>query len=84
ADSAAHFVAMYKDAYEGINSTDPNAVVMGPGNTFAANCDPCTTGYLKKFGPLGVWNYIAAASTHRYWKAGTHPPQPPELQDTDP
>lgn len=84
ADSDANFVAMYKAAYEGIHSTDPNAVVMGTGNPFAANCDTCTTGYLKKFGALGLWNYIDAVSTHGYWNAGTYPAHPPELQDADP
>ncbi len=84
ADSDANFVAMYKAAYEGIHSTDPNAVVMGTGNPFASNCDTCTTGYLKKFGALGLWNYIDAVSTHGYWNAGTYPSHPPELQDSDP
>jgi hypothetical protein len=36
ADSDANFVAMYKAAYQGIHSTDPNAIVMGTGNPFAA------------------------------------------------
>jgi hypothetical protein len=84
ADSDANFVAMYKAAYQGIHSTDPNAVVMGTGNPFAANCDTCTTGYLQKFGALGLWNYIDAVSTHGYWNAGTYPAHPPELQDSDP
>ncbi len=83
-DSDANFVAMYKAAYEGIHSTDPNAVVMGTGNPFAANCNTCTTGYLQKFGALGLWNYIDAVSTHGYWNAGTYPAHPPELQDSDP
>ncbi|MPW24105.1 hypothetical protein GCT13_47610, partial [Paraburkholderia sp. CNPSo 3157] len=84
ADSDANFVAMYKAAYQGIHSTDPNAIVMGTGNPFASNCDTCTTGYLKKFGALGLWNYIDAVSTHGYWNAGTFPAHPPELQDSDP
>jgi hypothetical protein len=84
ADSDANFVAMYKAAYQGIHSTDPNAVVMGTGNPFAANCNTCTTGYLQKFGALGLWNYIDAVSTHGYWNAGTYPAHPPELQDSDP
>jgi hypothetical protein len=75
---------MYKAAYEGIHSTDPNAVVMGTGNPFPANCDTCTTGYLKTFGALGLWNYIDAVATHGYWNAGTYPAHPPELQDSDP
>ena len=33
ADSDANFVAMYKAAYQGIHSTDPNAVVMGTGQS---------------------------------------------------
>jgi len=84
ADSDANFIAMYQAAFDGIHSTDPNAVVMGTGNPFAANCDTCTTGYLKKFGALGLWNYIDAVATHGYWNAGTYPAHPPELQDSDP
>ncbi|MDE1004236.1 MAG: hypothetical protein OSB38_01130 [Paraburkholderia fungorum] len=84
ADSNANFVAMYKAAYQGIHSTDPNAVVMGPTNPFPANCSTCTTGYLQTFGALGLWNYIDAVSTHGYWNAGTYPAHPPELQDSDP
>ncbi|WP_419539423.1 hypothetical protein [Paraburkholderia bengalensis] len=84
ADSDANFVAMYKAAYQGIHSTDPNAIVMGTGNPFPAHCDTCTTGYLQKFGALGLWNYIDAVSTHGYWNAGTFPSHPPELQDSDP
>src|SRR5258708_32663082 len=75
---------MYKAAYQGIHSTDPNAVVMGTGNPFPSNCDTCTTGYLQKLGALGLWNYIDAVSTHGYWNAGTYPAHPPELQDSDP
>jgi hypothetical protein len=84
ADSQANFVAMYKAAYEGLHSTDPNAVVMGVANPFPANCDVCTTGYLQTYGALGLWNYIDAVATHGYWNAGTYPAHPPELQDSDP
>jgi hypothetical protein len=84
ADSQANFVAMYKAAYQGLHSTDPNAVVMGTGNPFPANCDTCTSGYLKTLGALGLWNYIDAVATHGYWNAGTFPAHPPELQDSDP
>jgi hypothetical protein len=84
ADSQANFVAMYKAAYLGLHSTDPNAIVMGPTNPFPANCGVCTTGYLQTFGALGLWNYIDAVSTHGYWNAGTYPAHPPELQDSDP
>ena len=84
ADTDANFVAMFKAAYQGIHSTDPNAIVMGTTNPFAANCDTCTTGYLQTFGALGLWNYIDAVSTHAYWNAGTYPAHPPEQYDSDP
>jgi hypothetical protein len=85
ADSAANFVAMYKAAYQGLHSTDPNAIVMGPANPFPANCTTaCSTGYLQTYGALGLWNYIDAVATHGYWNAGTYPAHPPELQDSDP
>jgi len=84
ADTSANFVALFKAAYLGIHSTDPNAVVMGTTNPFAANCNTCTSGYLQTYGALGLWNYIDAVSTHGYWNAGTYPAHPPELQDSDP
>lgn len=83
-DSDDHFIDLYRAAYNGIHLKDPQAVVMGPTNPFPANCDTCTSGYLKKFGELGLWNYIDAVSTHGYWNAGTYPAHPPELQDADP
>ena len=84
-DSNANFIAMYKAAYQGLHSTDPNAVVMGPTNPFPANCPTaCTGGYLQTYGALGLWNYVDAISTHGYWNAGTYPAHPPELQDSDP
>src|SRR5580698_869646 len=84
ADTNANFVALYQAAYQGIHSTDPNAVVMGPTNPFPANCTTCTTGYLQTMGALGLWNYIDAVATHGYWNAGTYAAHPPELQDSDP
>jgi hypothetical protein len=84
ADTNANFVALYQAAYQGIHSTDPNAVVMGPTNPFPANCTTCTTGYLQTMGALGLWNYIDGVTSHGYWNAGTYPAHPPELQDSDP
>ncbi len=85
ADSTANFVAMYAAVYNGLHSTDPNAVVMGTTNVFPANCvTECTQGYLASYVPLGLGNYIDGVTTHGYYNAGTFAAHPPEQYDTDP
>lgn len=84
-DSTANFIAMYAAVYNGLHSTDPNAVVMGTTNVFPANCSTqCTQGYLATYGPLGIGNYLDGVTTHGYYNAGTYPAHPPEQYDTDP
>jgi hypothetical protein len=84
ADSNANFVAMYAAVYNGLHSTDPNAVVMGTTNVFPANCSTqCTQGFLATYGPLGIGNYLDGVTTHGYYNAGTYPAHPPEQYDTD-
>jgi hypothetical protein len=85
ADSTANFINLYKAVYNGVHSTDPNAVVMGTTNPLVANCvTECTSGYLDTYGALGLANYIDGITTHGYYNSGTYPAHPPELQDTDP
>jgi len=80
ADTDANFVAMYKAVYQGIHSTDPHAVVMGPTDAFPS----LTTSHLKRLASLGFGQYIDAVATHGYYDAGTSPSHPPERYDSDP
>lgn len=79
-DTDANFVALYKAVYQGIHSTDPHAVVMGPTDAFPS----LTTTRLKRLAPLGYGQYIDAVATHGYYDAGTSPSHPPERYDSDP
>ena len=79
-DTDANFVALYKAVYQGIHSTDPHAVVMGPADAFPS----LTTSHLKRLAPLGFAQYIDAVATHGYYDAGTSPSHPPERYDSDP
>lgn len=79
-DTDANFIALYKAVYQGIHSTDPHAVVMGPTDAFPS----LTTTRLKRLAPLGFGSYIDAVATHGYYDAGTSPSHPPERYDADP
>jgi len=79
-DTDANFVAMYQSVYQGIHSTDPHAIVMGPTDAFPS----LTTTRLQRIASLGFGNYIDAISTHGYYDAGTSPSHPPERVATDP
>ena len=80
ADTDANFVALYKAVYQGIHSTDPHAMVIGPTDAFPS----LTTTHLKRLAPLGFAQYIDAVATHGYYDAGTSPSHPPERYDSDP
>ena len=79
-DTDANFVALYQSVYQGIHSTDPHAVVMGPTDAFPS----LTTTRLQRIASLGFGNYIDGISTHGYYDAGTSPSHPPERLATDP
>lgn len=79
-DTDANFIALYQSVYQGLHSTDPNAVVMGPADAFPS----LTTTRLKRLAPLGFGQYIDAVATHGYYDAGTSPSHPPERYDADP
>ncbi|MFM0647673.1 hypothetical protein PQR14_25430 [Paraburkholderia bryophila] len=78
-DTDANFVALYQSVYQGLHSTDPHAVVMGPTDAFPS----LTTTRLKRLAPLGFGQYIDAVATHGYYDAGTSPSHPPERYDSD-
>jgi hypothetical protein len=79
-DTDANFVALYQSVYQGIHSTDPHAVVMGPTDAFPS----LTTTRLQRIASLGFGNYVDGISTHGYYDAGTSPSHPPERLATDP
>ncbi|CAD6519336.1 hypothetical protein LMG27952_01131 [Paraburkholderia hiiakae] len=77
----AQFVQLYQTVYQGIHSTDPHAVVMGPTDTAPSG----TADQLKTLAPLGYAQYIDGVTTHGYYDInGTSPSYPPERLATDP
>ncbi|MCP3722439.1 hypothetical protein M3I53_04700 [Paraburkholderia sp. CNPSo 3272] len=75
------FVQLYQAVYQGIHSTDPHAVVMGPTDTAPSG----TADQLKALAPLGYAQDIDGVTTHGYYDInGSSPSFPPERQETDP
>jgi hypothetical protein len=79
-DTDANFVSLYQSVYQGIHSTDPAAVVMGPADAFPS----LTNKRLARIASLGYGKYIDGVATHGYYDAGTSPSHPPERLATDP
>ncbi|BEU21395.1 hypothetical protein [Paraburkholderia sp. 22B1P] len=79
-DTDANFVSLYQSVYQGIHSTDPSAVVMGPADAFPS----LTNNRLQRIASLGYGKYIDGVATHGYYDAGTSPSHPPERLATDP
>ncbi|ACC70386.1 hypothetical protein PPMP20_07905 [Paraburkholderia phymatum] len=79
-DTDANFVSLYQSVYQGIHSTDPSAVVMGPADAFPS----LTNKRLTRIASLGYGKYIDGVATHGYYDAGTSPSHPPERLATDP
>ncbi|HEY1607909.1 MAG TPA: hypothetical protein VGG24_01460 [Paraburkholderia sp.] len=78
-DTDANFVAMYKAVWEGLHSTDPTAVVMGPTYGSVAN----NAMYLRRYAALGLGHYLDGVAIHGYYDFGNSPSHPPErLGDT--
>ncbi|MGG1945045.1 hypothetical protein AB1286_09555 [Trinickia sp. NRRL B-1857] len=83
-DSAANFVSMYKAVYQGIHSTDPNAVVMGVTSPDPGTAGNWGTGYtLRTYASLGLLNYVDGITTHSYYANHVSPAYPPELYDSN-
>ncbi|MCP3705993.1 hypothetical protein M3I54_03150 [Paraburkholderia sp. CNPSo 3274] len=75
------FVQLYQAVYQGIHSTDPHAVVMGPTDTAPSG----TADQLKALAPLGYAQYIDGVTTHSYYDInGSSPSFAPERLETDP
>jgi hypothetical protein len=81
AGTNAQFVQLYQTVYQGLHSTDPQAVVMGP-----TDSGPDTTAsQLAALQPLGYGQYIDGVTTHGYYDInGTSPSYPPERLASDP
>lgn len=73
----SQFVQLYKAAWNGVHSTDPNAAVMGPTTT---NLEACAD-WLNRLAPLGYTKYLDAVSCHGYYTVGASSSLPPEPAD---
>jgi hypothetical protein len=81
AGTNAQFVQLYQTVYQGIHSTDPHAVVMGPTDTAPSG----TANQLKTLAPLGYAQAIDGVTTHGYYDInGSSPSYPPERLMSDP
>jgi len=70
----SQFVSLYQAAYQGVHSTDPNAMVMGPTTTSLTLCNA----WLNRLAPLGLTKYLDAVSCHGYYTIGASSATPPE------
>ena len=70
----SEFVALYHAAWNGLHSTDPNAVVMGP---TTGNITLCTD-WLNRLSPLGLTKYLDAVACHGYYTNSASSAKPPE------
>jgi hypothetical protein len=77
AGTDSEFVALYRAAWQGLHSTDPNAVVMGPATTGVSTCGD----WLNRLAPLGFTKYLDAVSCHGYYTLGASSAKPPEPAD---
>jgi hypothetical protein len=79
-DSDKNLVALYRHVYDGLHSTDPRAVVMGPTESFPMH----TTARLESLASLGFAQYLDGVTTHGYYDVdGSSPSHPPERLYTD-
>jgi hypothetical protein len=75
--SDAQFVELYQAAWNGVHSSDPDAMVMGP-----ATQGPVTCGqWLTRLAPLGFTKYLDAVACHGYYTVSASSSKPPESAD---
>ena len=75
----AQFVSLYQAVWNGVHSTDPNAVVMGPTTIGLVTC----ADWLTRLAPLGFTKYLDAVACHGYYTIAASsalPPEPAGLQ----
>ncbi|MGN6808424.1 MAG: hypothetical protein ACTHJZ_21130 [Trinickia sp.] len=79
-DTDANMISMYRAAYTGLHSTDPNAMVMG----VTAALVRTNSEWLARLAPLGLAQYLDGLTIHGYYDVGNSPSHPPERHATDP
>jgi hypothetical protein len=77
AGNDADFVSLYRAAWQGLHSSDPHAVVMGPATMSLTACGE----WLRRLAPLGFTKYLDALACHGYYTIGTSSDKPPESAD---
>jgi hypothetical protein len=75
--SDAQFVELYKAAWNGVHSTDPDAEVMGPTTQGPVTCGQ----WLTRLAPLGFTKYLDAVACHGYYTVAASSSKPPESAD---
>jgi hypothetical protein len=73
----AQFVSLYKAAWNGVHSSDPDAMVMGPTTQGPVTCGQ----WLTRLAPLGFTKYLDAVACHGYYTLGASSAKPPEPAD---
>ncbi|RAR50196.1 hypothetical protein C7401_14264 [Paraburkholderia unamae] len=77
----AEFIQLYQTVYQGLHSTDPHAMLMGPTDTAPSG----TADQLKTLAPLGFAQLIDGVTTHGYYDInGSSPSYAPERLAGDP
>lgn len=70
----AEMVELYKAAWQGVHSTDPDAAVMGPAASSLSQC----LAWIPRMAPYGWGNYVDAVSCHGYYTIASSSSKPPE------
>ncbi len=73
----AQFVQLYKAAWNGVHSSDPDAMVMGPTTQGPVACGQ----WLTRLAPLGFAKYLDAVACHGYYTLAASSSKPPEPAD---
>lgn len=85
-DTSANLISFFKSVYDGLHSTDPNAVVMAPTEPSpGTSCKySCTGTMLANYASMGLAQYIDGVTTHSYYNDNPSPMHPPEELEYDP
>jgi hypothetical protein len=73
----AQFVQLYQAVWNGVHSSDPDAMVMGPTTQGPVTCGE----WLTRLAPLGFTKYLDAVSCHGYYTLAASSSKPPEPAD---
>jgi hypothetical protein len=75
--SDQQFVELYKAAWNGVHSSDPDAAVMGPTTQGLVTCGQ----WLTRLAPMGFAKYLDAVACHGYYTLAASSSKPPESAD---